>query len=244
MSTAIASASSVVEAGAGRRVALRWQRRRRPRSRSAPRHPPATGRLDLVEPEQPVGRPPSDPPSGPRRPAPRSSGASAPWLRGRGLPDDDPPGDRLEERARPRLVGPDLALELARPSLGSSRPSSRRSGRVSVASLLGLRPRRDLARPATARGASHEQRRRALARRASSSGASPSVQRPPSPARRSDPCRGPASIRISDTPVSASPARIVAGIGDAPRWRGSSDGWRLSAPCAGRSRIARGTIWP
>ena len=44
--------------------------------------------------------------------------------------------------ARPRLVGADLALELDRgPASGSSRPSSRRSGRVSVAPSARLRRR-------------------------------------------------------------------------------------------------------
>ena len=37
-------------------------------------------------------------------------------------------------------------------------------------------------------------------------------------------------MRMSVTPVSASPARMAAGMGVAPRWRGSSEGWRLSAP--------------
>ena len=40
----------------------------------------------------------------------------------------------------------------------------------------------------------------------------------------------PASICISVTPVASSPARMAAGMGDAPRQRGSSDGCRLSAP--------------
>ena len=45
-------------------------------------------------------------------------------------------------------------------------------------------------------------------------------------------------MSISDTPVSASPARIAAGIGVAPRWRGRSDGCRFSAPWRGRSSSA------
>ena len=46
-------------------------------------------------------------------------------------------------------------------------------------------------------------------------------------------------MRISVTPVSASPARIAAGIGVAPRCRGSSDGWRFRAPCCSSSSSAR-----
>ena len=45
-------------------------------------------------------------------------------------------------------------------------------------------------------------------------------------------------MRIRVTPVSASPARIAAGIGVAPRWRGRSDGWRFSAPWRGSSSAA------
>ena len=40
------------------------------------------------------------------------------------------------------------------------------------------------------------------------------------------------------TPVSSSPLRIAAGIGAAPRYFGSNEGWTFNAPC-GASRSAR-----
>ena len=160
------------------------------------------------------------------------------------------PSGRLDERARPRLVGADLALQLGRRSrVGSRRPSSRRSGRVSVAPSSGCGGRRSC-RAATDRDAAAsrsaaatsqrrlELRRRSRRRRARTASAP-----------RSGPVSSPASMRIRVTPVSVSPARIAAGMGVAPRCRGSSDGWRLSAPCAtveqrrparsGRSRRGR-----
>ena len=39
-------------------------------------------------------------------------------------------------------------------------------------------------------------------------------------------------MRMRVTPVVASPARMAAGTGAAPRWRGSSEGCRFSAPWA------------
>ena len=161
------------------------------------------------------------------------------------------PMRRLDERARPGLVGADLALELdgrprrvEAPVLAAQRPGQRRA--VRRLRLLG-----------GARRASHGPSDVGQQVGAPSSPAAP---RAPAPSRRRragvaacatiGPVSRPASIRISVTPVSRSPARIAAGIGVAPRWRGSSDGWRLSAPCAqveqrrpgrsGRSRRGRG----
>ena len=114
---------------------------------------------------------------------------------------------------------------------GSSRPSSRRSGRVSVAPSARLRRRRG------ARRRSQGSERAARAARRPRSRGAPRGPARSRPRRATDvllgddrPVSRPASIRISVTPVSSSPARIVAGIGVAPRWRGRSDGWRLSAP--------------
>jgi hypothetical protein len=51
-------------------------------------------------------------------------------------------------------------------------------------------------------------------------------------------------MRMMETPADASPLAIVAGIGVAPRWRGSSDGWTFRMPWAGSSRMDAGTIRP
>ena len=121
---------------------------------------------------------------------------------------------------------------------GSSRPSSRRNGRVTVR-------RRSPARVPSSRAIEPAARRSSASRSAPSAAA-----RASSPGARSVPSSGharaatigpvsmPSSMRMIVTPASASPAAIVAGIGVAPRWRGSSDGCRLRIPCGGRSRSA------
>ena len=58
------------------------------------------------------------------------------------------------------------------------------------------------------------------------------------------PVSRPASILMTVTPATRSPARIVAGIGVAPRWRGRRDGWMFRIPCGGISRIDGGTSRP
>ena len=65
------------------------------------------------------------------------------------------------------------------------------------------------------------------------------VERPPDDRDDRPACPCPASMRNSVTPVSVSPAAIAAGIGVAPRWRGSSDGCRLRKPCRGSVQDAR-----
>ena len=45
-------------------------------------------------------------------------------------------------------------------------------------------------------------------------------------------------------PVSASPARIAAEIGAAPRWRGNSEAWTFRQPSGGRSSTSRRRIRP
>ena len=103
------------------------------------------------------------------------------------------PDRRLEERARPRLVGADLALELdrrprrdraGRPRAGAAGSASRPSLGCGVGGELAAEPRAERSRRAG--------RPRSTARRASSSGA---VSSPSSgdaaPGRRSGPCRGP-----------------------------------------------------
>src|SRR6185436_16133385 len=51
-------------------------------------------------------------------------------------------------------------------------------------------------------------------------------------------------MRIVTTPVSASPARIAAWMGDAPRQRGSNEAWTLTQPRRGSARISGGRIRP
>jgi len=58
------------------------------------------------------------------------------------------------------------------------------------------------------------------------------------------PVSRPASMRMIDTPVCASPARMAAATGDAPRQRGSSEAWTLTPPRRGPSSSASGRIWP
>ena len=43
-------------------------------------------------------------------------------------------------------------------------------------------------------------------------------------------------MSIIDMPVRSSPAKMAAGIGEAPRQRGSRDGWTFSTPRAGISK--------
>src|SRR3712207_7758041 len=45
-------------------------------------------------------------------------------------------------------------------------------------------------------------------------------------------------------PVSASPARIAAEIGAAPRWRGNNEAWTFRQPSGGRSSTSRRRIRP
>ena len=123
---------------------------------------------------------------------------------------------------------------------GSRRPSSRRSGRVIVASSRSAARRHRCRRPASRRASRRGVRPPCRRAAASSSGA---VSSPVSGSARwatIGPLSRPASMSISVTPVSSSPARIAAGIGVAPRWRGNNDGCRFSAPCRGRSSIACG----
>ena len=96
---------------------------------------------------------------------------------------------RLEEGARPRLVGADLALELDGRARGSSRPSSRRSGRVRVAPSTGWGRARDLAaQPGPRRRSSRSRRDPASARLELRRRLGP-VERQSAPGRRSDRCR-------------------------------------------------------
>ena len=58
------------------------------------------------------------------------------------------------------------------------------------------------------------------------------------------PVSRPASIRMSVTPVSASPSRMAHWIGAAPRQRGRSEVWTLRQPCRGISSRLLGRICP
>ena len=58
------------------------------------------------------------------------------------------------------------------------------------------------------------------------------------------PVSRPASICMTATPVSLSPAMMARWIGAAPRQRGSSEAWMLKHPASGISRIERGRIMP
>ncbi len=178
------------------------------------------------------------------------SATSAPGgrRRGRDRPRDGPataPAGRpacLDERARPRLEGPDLALQLGRRA-AAGRAGRRRGGTAApaVAPVGRLRARRSLAAQPRAQAgrssrsaamvgqAGFELRRRLAAVRSAS--------------RRcatSGPVSRPASIRIRLTPVTASPATIARATGVAPRHRGSSDGMQVERPVrAARRRRAR-----
>ena len=212
------------------------------------RRSPGRPRTKLV-PAASACRRPAGPPragAGRRAPVARPSASNAPGGAparvgaGARAPHDQPPGRRLDERARPRLVGADLALEVSapaardragRPRAGAAASASRPRPAAGAASML--------TRAATARASARAAPRRRRRAASSSSGA---VSVPSRAIRVAwatiGPVSSPSSIRISVTPVSGSPARIAAGIGVAPRWRGSSDGCRLSAPC-GRSEQRR-----
>ena len=177
-------------------------------------------------------------PSGPKTPAGRSG--AAPTL---DFEHDEASVVGVDERPGPRLVGADLALR-ARP-----RDETRRAGRPRAGAGASASPPPRAAAAVRSSPRIHGPRLRSSSRSAttielSSSRGAVSV---PSRATRSwatiGPVSSPASIRMSVTPVSVSPARIVAGIGVAPRWRGRSDGWRFRAPCS-RSSSAGGTICP
>ena len=60
--------------------------------------------------------------------------------------------------------------------------------------------------------------------------------------RRMSPVSMPASRRMRVTPVTASPARMAAAMGAAPRQRGNSEAGTLSAPSGAKSSTARGRI--
>ena len=174
-------------------------------------------------------------------PSPRSSNVPAAGAAGRlgtRRPDDEPPDRRLDERAGPRLVGADLALQL------DGRPASDRGGRPRGAAVgSASRPRSVCGRPrssppshgprlASSRSAATRSRSRLELR-----GGLGAVERDPRPGRRSGPCRArrpcaSASPRSRRRRPGSSP-----GSGVAPRCRGSSDGWRLRAPCVGVQQL-------
>ncbi len=58
------------------------------------------------------------------------------------------------------------------------------------------------------------------------------------------PSSSPGVMRMTWTPVTASPAMIARWIGAAPRQRGSSEPCRLNDPRRGASSTAAGRIWP
>ncbi|MNE39746.1 hypothetical protein D3C80_1337130 [compost metagenome] len=58
------------------------------------------------------------------------------------------------------------------------------------------------------------------------------------------PVSRPASMRITVTPLSLSPASTARWIGAAPRQRGSSEAWLLMQPRRGISSTAWGRIRP
>ncbi len=98
--------------------------RRTPTNQRLPGHPAATGRLDLLEPQPTaVGGRHADVVEcpGDRRPGPCVIHRP---------PDDDPAGERLDERPRPRLVGANLPFQ-----------RSARSGRIqpAILTLQGVR---------------------------------------------------------------------------------------------------------
>ena len=227
-------------------------RRRRSRARrtsAIAADDPAPGRAG-TRPRASAGRPPAGPrgarasrravarPRGPNRPAgscSRRAGARRARRRA------DHARCRRTSRATAGRHGPGAR---ARPRVAPGRAGRPRAGAAGSAS----RPPRAAARREARRAATVErsgQERRAAARRDAPRARGRS--RPGRPAVRAcatiGPVSSPSSIRIRLTPVVSSPARIVAGIGVAPRCRGRSDGWRLRAPCRS-SRSAAGTIWP
>ncbi len=60
----------------------------------------------------------------------------------------------------------------------------------------------------------------------------------PGAARRASPASTSSAIRWTETPVSRSPARMAAAIGEGPRYRGSSEGCTFTPPRGKRSRNA------
>ena len=218
---------------------------RRPRSQSSPDIGRLPGGRDAVS---STSRP-SGVASAGRSPS-RTIGpghvAASPTRATRRRGHDEPLAVELEERAGPRAGRRGPGAPAPRPAAsGSRRPSSRRSGRVSV----------DAVAPAAG----------TAAQLAAQPGPEAPVQQlagdlgevaPPGPGRARRPSSGTSTratigsrveprvhAHQASRPSSRSPARIVAGIGAAPRHRGSADGCRLSAPC-GRSSRAGGTIWP
>ena len=174
-------------ATAGPRSSSRAGHRRRPpagwtsSSSSSPSGRDERERPAVPEPDQRPGHLGRSRPRGPWRAAAQDRR----WPTGR--PDDPRPSPgTTRARAGRRAPG---ARARAAGGCGSRRPSSRRSGRVSVAlPSPAARPR--AVRPASGRATRRAARRRG-ARRASSSGAvSPRSGRPAS-GRRSAPCRGP-----------------------------------------------------
>ena len=202
-----------------------------PRRNSAP----PTGRRpfpdDLLEHEPPVGGREREPPLLLDDPAGRVAGSR---VRHGGGQHRHPPELRVDERAGPRGVRADVPLQLPRgpprvqaPVLAPERPGQRRAvGR--------LRARRQRAREPAARWCSASSSAPCRAASASSSGARSEPTSGHARAATIGPVSMPASIRKIVTPASASPAAIVAGIGVAPRWRGSSDGWTFRMPCGGQ----------
>ena len=206
------------------RTTLRDEARRRRDDRAAQQVDPASaaaGRLDLVRGEPAVGRRERRPVAGPTRPG---SASAASGSDGRARQTIEPARRRLDERPRPRLVGPDLALEVdRRPArvepavLAPERPGQRRP-------VLRLRRRPRSRRRATARATARASPAAAPASRASSSGAvsSPSSGQPTG--RRSGPCRarrpsderhaGLRDRRRGSSPGSASPRDAAAAATD------------------------------
>ena len=172
-----------------------------------PRHPAAARRLDRGRRSVPSDVPRPVASTGPRRdpvrrPLRRRRRGSRAGLR----------SSRRTCRATGRRRG--SAAPAPRRPRGSSRPSSRRSGRVKVAPAAGCGRGRGRP-PATARAIAPGGRPPRCQRR-SSSGAAPRRSSGTARPRRSAGIE-PGSIRMSVTPVSASPARIAAGTGEAPR---------------------------
>ena len=107
-----------------------------------------------------------------RRPNVPAGGAPA-RPPGRRLPDDQPPARRLEERAGPRLVGADLALQLAR-----------RARRVEPAVLAAERPRQRRAVVGCGVAASSPRIHGPSSRRGGRRRPRPAAPRAPAPSRR------------------------------------------------------------
>ena len=152
--------------------------------------------------------------------------------------DDEPLAVGLEEGPRPRQVGPHLPLEQPRRG-GRVEPAVRAAERPGHRRAVGrLRGRARSRRPARARASGRAARRPRS--RGGPRGRAPSRPRrgPSAPGRRSARCRGRRPSGSGSPRSRVSPARIALGIGVAPRWRGRSDGWRFSAPCAQVEQLA------